>query len=106
MYTMTNSDLQLLYSVMVDYYHCTFRLSVNRTRDITEKRAMFVAVARHYGVTYCAIAQFLCRKSHATVIHATKVMLGYMDVYPAFKKQFNDIVEEFEFRKTVGVLAQ
>lgn len=106
MCTMTNNDLQLLYSVMTEYYHCTFRLSETRTRDITDKRAMFAAIARHYGAKYADIAQFLYLKSHATVIHATKVIIGYMDVYPAFKKQFNDIVEEFEFRKTVGVLAQ
>lgn len=103
---MTNSDLQLLYSVMVDYYHCTFRLSVNRTRDITEKRAMFAVVARQFGARYWEIARYFGLESHSTVIHSVKVAKGYIDVYPAFKKQFNDIVEEFEFRKTVGVLAQ
>lgn len=103
---MTNSDLQLLYSVMVDYYHCTFRFSGRRSRDITDKRAMFAVVARHFGAKYMEIARFFGIKSHATVWHAVRVAKGYIDVYPAFKKEFNDIVDEFEFRKAVGLLAQ
>ena len=103
---MTNSDLQLLYSVMVDYYHCTFRLSVNRTRDITDKRAMFAVVARHFGAKYMEIARFFGIKSHATVWHAVRVAKGYIDVYPAFKKQFYDISDEYWFRHTMGLLAQ
>lgn len=106
MHRMTNNDMQQLYLLMTCYYHCTFRLSEQRCREITDKRAMFSVVARHYGAKYTDIAQFLLLKSHATVIHSVRVMKGYIDVYPAFKKQYNDIVEEFEFRKTVGILAQ
>jgi len=106
MYKMTNNDLQLLYEVMTNYYHCTFRFTERRGRDITDKRAMFSVIARHFGAKHIDIAQFLQLESHSTVIHSVKVAKGYIDVYPAFKKQFNDIVEEFEFRKTVGVLAQ
>ena len=106
MYRMTNNDLQLLYEVMTNYYHCTFRFAERRTRDITDKRAMFAVVARHFGAKYMEIARFFGIKSHATVWHAVRVAKGYIDVYPAFKKEFNDIVDEFEFRKAVGLLAQ
>lgn len=103
---MNHSEFELLYQLMTEYYHCTFRFSGRRSRGITDKRAMFAVVARQFGARYWEIARFFGLESHSTVIHSVKVAKGYIDVYPAFKKQFNDIVEEFEFRKTVGVLAQ
>ena len=103
---MGTNEMTMLYDVMVGLCHYTFRFTKSRARHIIEKKQMFAVVARHYGAKYTDIAQFLMLKSHATVIHSVRVMKGYIDVYPAFKKQYNDIVEEFEFRKTVGILAQ
>jgi len=103
---MGTNDMYMLYDVMVGLCHHTFRFSRGRKRHIIEQKQMFAAVARLYGAKCTDIAGFLCLKSHATVIHAVKVANGYMDVYPEFKRQFNDIVSEFEFRKAVGLLVR
>ena len=106
MYKMTNNDLQLLYEVMTNYYHCTFRFTERRGRDITDKRAMFSVIARHFGAKHIDIAQFLQLKSHSNVVHSVKVMKDYIDVYPAFKKQYVDICDEYWLQKSKEVPAQ
>lgn len=84
--------LDQIYSVMVNYYHRTFRESTSRIPDVTDKKAMFALIASHYGHKHCDIQEYMGWKSHASVCHATKVMRGYIDVYPALQREFVEIL--------------
>ena len=98
---MDRNDLQLLYDIMVEDCHYTFRLSTTRERYIVDQKQMFSAVARHFGATYQEIGDFLLC-GHSNVINSVKRTRDCMDVYPEVKKRFNRIKDEFEFR-TKGV---
>lgn len=102
---MKHSDLELLYDVMVNYYHCTFRYDKSRRRWVAEKKQMFAFVARRYGFKFTQIAEFLSC-THATVISNYRTMRDLMDIYPSFRKQYYEILDEYESIETVGILAQ
>ena len=98
---MDKNDLQLLYDIMVEDCHYTFRLSTTRKRYIVDQKQMFATVARHFGATYQEIGKFLLC-GHSNIINAVKKTHDRMDVYPEMKRQYNRIKDEFEFR-TKGV---
>ena len=100
--------MRLLYYVMVEYYDCAFRTLKTRRRDVAEKKMMFAAVARKFGATYRAIADYMGWVCHATAIHAARRIGGYIDVYPVSRREFQTICERFreelEYRESVGML--
>lgn len=96
---MNDNDLKLLYDVMADHYGFEFGLLKTRRRSVTEKKQMFAVIARHLGASYRQIATFLGWTNHSTAISACRRMLGFIDVYPAFKKEFDDICKKYESRR-------
>ncbi len=103
---MDNNELRLLYDVMERYYHCTFMNVKTRKRDIVEKKQMFAFVAHRYGATFQQIADLLGLKNPSTIIHAYRTMSGYMEIYPEFRKQYYEILDEYAFQEAAGLLAQ
>lgn len=94
---METSELNTLYDIMVEGCHHTFRLTKSRRREVVEQRQMFAAVARSFGAKYTQIAGFLgC--SHSNTIYAVKRMRGYIDVYPAMRRRYRELRDEYEFR--------
>ena len=89
--------LDLIYGVMTNFYHQTFRMSKSHSPRITEKKQMFAAVARRYGAGCVQIARYLgC--SHSNIICSVNRMLGYMDVYPSMRRRYMELRYEFERR--------
>lgn len=96
--------LDLIYGVMTNYYHQTFRLSMSHRQDITDKKAMFALVARHYGHRVVDIRDYMGWRNHASVCHATKVMRGFVDVYPKVQKETVEILNKVDKAAGVGYL--
>lgn len=98
-------ELDLLYDVMVQYYRMTFRYADSQCRDVTDKKEMFAYIARlQLGASLSEISRYMRWKSHASAIHAISNIGGYIEYYSGFKRQFNDIIDEYEFRNAVGLL--
>ncbi len=88
--------LDLIYGVMTNFYHQTFRLSMSRGSNITDKKAMFAMIARHYGHRVVDIRDYMGWRNHASVCHATKVMRGFVDVYPKVQKETVEILNKVD----------
>ena len=99
------SELRLLYCVMVDYYGMNFR-SKSRKRPVADGKSMFAYIARKRGAMLMDVAQYMGWRDHSTAIFAVRKMEDLMSIYPVFKKQYNDIVDEYEFRQAVGLFAE
>lgn len=97
-----DADLKLLYDVMVSYYGCQFNVRTRR-RFISDKKAMFSYIGRKLGATYQAIANELA-VNHTSVIHGESLMEDLIAADPAFNKQLNEIMDEYEFRQWAGIL--
>lgn len=97
---MNKNDLELLYDIMVEDCHYTFRLCKSRERYIMDQKFIFAAVARHFGATFQEIGDFLMC-NHATVFNLVKRAWGYMDVYPEVKRHYYRIRDEFEYRARI-----
>lgn len=104
---MEKSELELLYRVMVetDPDHMPFLSISRRTRPVVERKQMLAAVARHYGTPMGRIAAYVGWNNHTTALFAVRQVKGYMEVYPETLRRFETICEEYEFRKTMGLLA-
>ena len=96
------ADLKLLYDVMVSYYGCGFKVRTRR-RFFSDKKAMFSYIGRKLGATYQAIANEL-GLNHTSVIHGESLMEDLIAADPAFNKQLNEIMDEYEFRQWAGIL--
>ena len=96
--------LDLIYGVMTNFYHQTFRLSKSRRPDVAEKKAMFAMVARHYGHRCCDIRDYMGWRHHSSVCHATKVMRGFVDVYPKVQREAVEILNSVDKAAGVGYL--
>lgn len=79
--------LDLIYGVMTNFYHQTFRLSKSRRPDVAEKKAMFAMVARHYGHRCCDIRDYMEWRHHSSVCLAVRRMQGFIDVYPKVQRE-------------------
>lgn len=99
------NELRLLYCVMVDYYGMNFR-EKSRKRVVADCKSMFAYIARKRGAFFMDIAQYMGWRDHSTAIFGVRKMEDLISVYPSFKKQYHDIVDEYEFRKAVGLLAE
>lgn len=97
---MNKNDLKLLYIIMLEDCHYTFRFCKSRKRCIMEQKQIFAAVARHFGATFQEIGDFL-KCTHATVFNLVKRAWGYMDVYPDVKRRYYRIRDEFEYRARI-----
>lgn len=99
---MEMNDLKILYDVMVetDPDHIPFRAVNTRKLPIVERKQMFALLARDFGATLTKIACFL-NTTHPNVSCSTKRMRGYLDVYPAMKRRYREVRDEFEYR-TMG----
>lgn len=97
---METSELNILYDIMVetDPYHVAFRDVKSRRRPFVERKQMFAAVARSLGAKWLEIAAFLGWNGHSCAVSAAKQMRGYLDVYPAMKRRYREIRDEYEFR--------
>lgn len=104
---MEKSELELLYLVMVetDPDHILFLSNRRRTRSVVERKQMLAAVARHFGATCQEVLNYIGWRNHTSVLWAVKQTKGYMEVYPVTRQRFETICEEYEFRKTMGLLA-
>lgn len=98
-----DADLKLLYDVMVSYYGFQFNVRTRR-RFISDKKAMFSYIGRKLGATYRAIADKI-GLHYTSVIHGESLMEDLIAADPAFNKQLNDIMDEYDFRKWAGILA-
>lgn len=96
-------DLKLLYDVMVSYYGCQFKVRTRR-RFISDKKAMFSYIGRKLGATYQAIADEIGLRNHSSVVHGESLMEDLIAADPAFNRQLNDIMDEYEFRQWAGIL--
>jgi len=96
------ADLKLLYDVMVSYYGCQFNVRTRR-RFMSDKKAMFSYIGRKLGATYRAIADKI-GLHYTSVIHGESLMEDLIAADPAFNKQLNDIMDEYEFRQWAGIL--
>lgn len=103
---MNDADMKHLYEVMTNHYGCSFRRLKTRRRHVAEKKQMFAVISRCHGASYRQIAGFLGWTNHSTAISACRRMLGFIDVYPAFKKEFDDICMEYESRRNAGTVAE
>lgn len=97
-----DADLKLLYDVMVSYYGCQFNVRTRR-RFMSDKKAMFSYIGRKLGATYLAIADKI-GLHYTSVIHGESLMEDLIAADPAFNKQLNDIMDEYEFRQWAGIL--
>lgn len=97
-----DADLKLLYDVMVSYYGCQFNVRTRR-RFMSDKKAMFSYIGRKLGATYRAIADKI-GLHYTSVIHGESLMEDLIAADPAFNKQLNDIMDEYEFRQCAGIL--
>lgn len=96
------ADLKLLYDVMVSYYGCQFNVRTRR-RFMSDKKAMFSYIGRKLGATYRAIADEI-GLHYTSVIHGESLMEDLIAADPAFNRQLNDIMDEYEFRQWAGIL--
>lgn len=94
--------MKLLYDVMVSYYGCQFNIRTRR-RFISDKKAMFSYIGRKLGATYRAIADKI-GLHYTSVIHGESLMEDLIAADPAFNRQLNDIMDEYEFRQWAGLL--
>jgi hypothetical protein len=97
---METSELNILYDIMVetDPDHVTFRDVKCRRRPVVERKQMFAAVARSFGAKWAGIASYMGWRGHGNAVIAAKRMRGYLDVYPAMKRRYREIRDEYEFR--------
>lgn len=79
--------LDLIYGVMTNFYHQTFRLSKSHSPRITEKKQMFAVLARHYGHRVVDIRDYMGWRQHSSVCLAVRRMQGYIDVYPKVQRE-------------------
>jgi chromosomal replication initiation ATPase DnaA len=96
--------LDLIYGVMTNFYHQTFRLSRSRSPKVAEKKQMFAMLARHYGHRVVDIRDYMGWRNHGSVCHATKVMRGFVDVYPKVQKETVEILNSVDKAAGVGYL--
>ena len=82
--------LDLIYGVMMDFYHQMFRLSKSHSPRIAEKKQMFAVIARHYGHRVADIRDYMGWRSHGSVCLAVRRMQGFIDIYP---KEQREVVE-------------
>lgn len=99
---METSELKALYDAMVetDPDRIRFLELHNRSLPVVMRKQLFSAVARLYGATYEQIGKYL-HCGHSNVINSVKKAQGYISIYPAVKRRYYEIREEFEFR-TMG----
>ena len=97
---METSELNTLYDIMVetDPDHVAFRNVNRRIRPVVERKQMFTALARSFGAKWREIAAFLGWNGHGNAVIAAKRMRGYLDVYPAMKRRYREIRDEYEYR--------
>lgn len=98
------SDLKLLYQIMVEYYGMEFNQKT-RLREVSEKKMMFANVAHLLDFTYAQIANFIGWMNHSVAVYSSTQMDALISIYPKFRVERSDILEEFKFRKAVGLLA-
>lgn len=98
-----DADLKLLYDVMVSYYGCQFKVRTRR-RCISDKKAMFSYIGRKLGASYPMIAKEIGYEYHTSVMHGEDLMEDLIAADPAFNKQLNEIMDEYEFRQWAGIL--
>ena len=79
--------LDLIYGVMTNFYHLTFRLSRSRSPKVAVKKQMFAMLARHYGHRVVDIRDYMGWRNHGSVCLAVRRMQGYIDVYPKVQRE-------------------
>lgn len=97
---METSELNTLYDIMVetDPDHVQFLNTKSRKRPIVERKQMFAMVARRFGASWHQISGYLGWESHANAINGARQMQGLTEVYPAMKRRYREIRDEYEFR--------
>lgn len=88
--------LELIYGVMTDFYHQTFRLSTSRSPRVAEKKQMFAVLARHYGHRVTAIRDYMGWRNHSSVCAAVRRMQGYIDIYPKVQREAVELLERVD----------
>jgi chromosomal replication initiation ATPase DnaA len=88
--------LDLIYGVMTNYYHQTFRLSMSRGASIVEKKQMFAVLARHYGHRVMDIRDYMGWRNHGSVCAAVRRMRGYIDVYPKVQREAVELLNQVD----------
>jgi chromosomal replication initiator protein len=80
-----------------EVYGYTFRLqSKSRKRELVDLRAMYCRIAKSMKYPLSQIGKVLGDRDHTTVIHALRMFDGQMKYNPAFKDQFNRILESIK----------
>ena len=77
-----------------DYYglKITDVTSDSRLSEFVRARDMFAYLCREYtSASYNDIGQMLGGRNHATIIHSNKKIKEYAEMYPAVKKQVQEI---------------
>lgn len=82
--------LNNLYLEMVRYYGTGFLVKSNKT-FYTEKRQLFMLIAREQCVPHKYIQEFLGMKSHASVVLGVKHIKGLLDYDIQLQKQYLDL---------------
>ena len=78
----------------VKYYNIALSdfFSKDRHKELVHARYMAMYILRKYKVTTTYIGHKLGNKNHATVVHGTKKMADLIEVYPAIKKEAQDLM--------------
>lgn len=88
--------LELIYGVMTNFYHQTFRLSTSRSPRVAEKKQMFAVLARYYGHRVTAIRDYMGWRNHSSVCAAVRRMQGYIDVYPKVQREAVELLNKVD----------
>lgn len=81
--------------IVSDYYHISI-IEIKddkRCRRTTFPRfvAIYIAV-EHYGISLNQVKKYFNRKTHATMLHAIRVVKGYIETYPLIHRQVSECV--------------
>ena len=88
--------LDLIYGVMTNFYHQTFRLSKSRSPKVAEKKQMFAMLARHYGHRVVDIRDYMGWRNHGSVCLAVRRMQGFIDVYPKVQREAVELLNKVD----------
>lgn len=77
-----------------------------KTRQYALQRQIFAHIAHKNNVRDYHTAQYLQYASHQTVLHSIKLMDGLLSYDKKLQQTTTEILDELEYHKTFGILAQ
>jgi chromosomal replication initiation ATPase DnaA len=92
--TRTHQEVaDIVFMECIKYYHVSLKefFGKKRHKSLVHARYMAMYILRTHKLQTQAIGYRIGNKNHATVVHGSKKIQDLIDVYPAIKKEYEEL---------------